>query len=85
MTQKILMVDDDRMVLTSYHRVLRKHFDLDVALGGSEALQALYGHGPYAVLIADMLMPRMNGVELCEKVAAQFPSIIRIMLTADLD
>ena len=84
-TQKILMVDDDRMVLTSYHRVLQKRFKADVAQGGSQAMQALYGHGPYAVLIADMQMPGMNGVELCEKVAAQFPNTIRIMLTADLD
>jgi response regulator RpfG family c-di-GMP phosphodiesterase len=84
-TQKILLVDDDRLVLASYHQVLRKRFDLDVALGGSQALQALYGHGPYAVLIADMQMPGMNGVELFEKVTAQFPSIIRIMLTGNQD
>jgi response regulator RpfG family c-di-GMP phosphodiesterase len=85
MTPRILLVDDEENVLAGYHRVLRKRFDLDVALGGLQALQALENHGPYAVVVADMQMPGMNGVELLQKVQEGWPGTIRLMLTGNLD
>jgi response regulator RpfG family c-di-GMP phosphodiesterase len=85
MTRRILLVDDEENVLAGFHRILHKRFDLDVALGGLQALQALEHHGPYAVLVADMQMPGMNGVELLQKVQAEWPGTIRLMLTGNLD
>ena len=85
MTCRILLVDDDENVLAGYHRTLRKRFDLDVAMGAMQALQALEHHGPYAVLMADMQMPGMNGVELLKQVQGTWPGIIRLMLTGNLD
>lgn len=85
MTVKILLVDDDENVLSGYHRVLRRRYDLDVALGGLQALQALEQHGPYAVIVADMQMPGMNGVELLQKVQEDYPATQRLMLTGNLD
>lgn len=85
MSPKILLVDDDENVLAGYHRVLRKAFDLDVALGGPQALQAMEHHGPYAVVVADMQMPGMNGVELLQKVREGWPGAIRLMLTGNQD
>ena len=85
MTAKILLVDDDENVLSGYHRVLRRRYDLDVALGGLQALQALEQHGPYAVIVADMQMPGMNGVELLQKVQEDYPATQRLMLTGNLD
>jgi response regulator RpfG family c-di-GMP phosphodiesterase len=85
MTTRILLVDDEENVLAGYHRVLRKRFELDVALGAAQALQALEHHGPYAVLVADMQMPGMNGVELLLKVQEGWPGTIRLMLTGNLD
>lgn len=85
MNPKILLVDDDENVLAGFHRVLRKAFDLDVALGGPQALQALEHHGPYAVVVADMQMPGMNGVELLQKVRESWPGVIRLMLTGNQD
>lgn len=85
MTQRILLVDDDENALAGYHRTLRRRFELDVAMGGAQALQALEHHGPYAVLVADMQMPGMNGVELLKKVQAAWPGTIRLMLTGNLD
>lgn len=85
MNSRILLVDDDENVLSAFHRVLRKRFDLDVALGGPQALQALEQHGPYAALVADMQMPGMNGVELLQKVRESWPNTIRLMLTGNLD
>lgn len=85
MSPRILLVDDDENVLAGFHRVLRRRFDLDVALGASQALQAMAQHGPYAVLVADMQMPGMNGVELLQKVRESWPETIRLMLTGNLD
>lgn len=85
MTRKVLLVDDEENVLAGYHRVLRKRFEMDMALGGVQALQALEGHGPYAVIVADMQMPGMNGVELLQKVQERYPDMVRIMLTGNLD
>ena len=85
MNLKILLVDDDENVLAGLHRTLRRRFDLDIALGGPQALQAMEQHGPYDVLVADMQMPGMNGVELLQKVHEAWPHTIRLMLTGNLD
>lgn len=85
MSPRILLVDDDENLLSGLHRMLRRRFDLDVALGGAQALQAMELHGPYAVLVADMQMPGMNGVELLKKVRESWPDTIRLMLTGNLD
>lgn len=85
MTHKILLVDDDSNILSGYQRLLRKSIDLEVAQGGQEALQMLLGRGPYSVVVADMQMPGMTGLELLAKAQAACPDTIRIMLTGNPD
>jgi response regulator RpfG family c-di-GMP phosphodiesterase len=85
MATRILLVDDEENILHGYHRVLRQVFDLDVALGGPQALQALEQHGPYAVIVADMRMPGMSGLELLAQASFRFPDTTRIMLTGNSD
>ena len=85
MATRILLVDDEENVLHGYHRVLRQSFDMDVALGGAQALQALEKHGPYAVVVADMRMPGMSGLELLAEARFRFPDTTRIMLTGNSD
>lgn len=84
-TLKILFVDDDLNVLAAMQRNLRKRFNLDIAAGPDEALQMLKTKGPYAVIVADMSMPVMNGVELLEEVRSISPDTVRIMLTGNAD
>jgi response regulator RpfG family c-di-GMP phosphodiesterase len=85
MNEKILCVDDEPNMLEAYRRTLRKRFELDVACGGEEALQAIAQRGPYAVLVADMRMPGMNGIELLAKVRQIAPLTVRMMLTGNAD
>ncbi len=85
MSRKILIVDDDRNILLGYQRVLGRDHQLETCLGGAEALERLSGHGPYAVLVADMQMPGMNGLELLKEVERRHPEVIRIMLTGNPD
>jgi len=85
MKPKILLVDDEANVLQAYTRVLRNRFALDTAEGGAEALAILEQRGPYAVIVSDMRMPGMDGVELLSLTREQFPDMVRIMLTGNAD
>jgi response regulator RpfG family c-di-GMP phosphodiesterase len=85
MPNKVLLVDDEVNVLQGYSRVLRKRFDLDVAEGGGEALRLFAEKGPYAVIVSDMRMPEMDGVELLARVKTDYPDTVRIMLTGNAD
>lgn len=85
MNKKILFVDDDANLLAGLQRSLRKLYDFDIALGGEEGLSKIRDHGPYAVVVADMTMPGMDGVVFLEKVRALSPHSIRLMLTGNAD
>ena len=84
-SQKILFVDDDPNLLAAFQRNLRKLFSFDTATGGAEALALIKSSGPYAVIVADMQMPEMNGVELLAKVCEAAPDTVRVMLTGNAD
>ena len=81
MNNKVLFVDDDDNILSSAHRNFRKRYELDTASGGAQALRAMEEHGPYAVVVADMAMPGMNGIEFLKRAQVLAPDTIRIMFT----
>ncbi len=85
MSKKVLFVDDEPNVLQSIKRSLRKDFDIDTAEGGEEALRKLQANGSYAVIVSDMRMPGMNGVELLSQAKQQAPDTVRMMLTGNAD
>ena len=76
MTERILFVDDEPNVLQSIKRQLRKRFDLVTAEGGQEALRVLQEEGPFAVIVSDMRMPGMNGVELLTQAKNLYPETV---------
>ncbi len=83
--ETILCVDDDQNILDAFQRQLRKHYALDVAISGAAALDLVRNKGPFAVIVADMNMPGMNGVQLLSKVRELAPDTVRIMLTGAAD
>jgi response regulator RpfG family c-di-GMP phosphodiesterase len=85
MSSKVLCVDDDANILSGIQRNLRKQFDIETAVGSLAALKALEAGTPYAVLVADMQMPGMNGIELLNIARQKFPDTIRVMLTGNAD
>ena len=85
MDPKILFVDDDPNILSAYTRNLRKRFPMTTAAGGEEALQLVQTKGPFAVVVSDMRMPGMDGVELLAHVRHFNPDTVRIMLTGNAD
>jgi serine phosphatase RsbU (regulator of sigma subunit) len=85
MKDKVLLVDDDAMVLAGLKRQLRNHFRIDTALSGEEALKQVQENGPYAVIVSDFMMPGMNGIEFLSYVKKTDPDTVRMMLTGTAD
>lgn len=85
MTEKILCVDDEPNVLQAHQRALRKDFHVETALSGEQALKMIAESGPYAVIVSDMRMPIMDGVQLLARVKEVAPDTTRIMLTGNAD
>ena len=81
----ILLVDDEVSVLDGYRRGLRRQFKLDTASSGQEAIELLTQNASYAVVISDMRMPGMSGLELLSKVRDLSPDTACIMLTGNSD
>ena len=87
MNRRVLIVDDDENLLATCRTTLRKQFALETALGAEAALDAIEHDEPYAVIVSDMRMPGVDGLQLLQTVQARTPDTVRMMLTgnADLD
>lgn len=85
--RSILFVDDEAMVLQGIKRMLfkyKKEWDMSFVNSGEEALEYLKKNS-VDIVISDMKMPQMDGVQLLEKVKVQHPNIIRIILSGQSD
>jgi FixJ family two-component response regulator len=85
MNGKILFVDDELAVLEGYRRILRDDFQLKLASSGEDAMAEIGENGPYEVVVSDMKMPGMNGIELLSQVREIAPQTIRVILTGHAD
>lgn len=85
MTEKILLVDDEPNVLSAYSRTLRRQFSLATANSGAEALEVMASDGPFAVIVSDMRMPEMDGLQLLTAVKQKHQNTVRVMLTGNAD
>lgn len=83
----VLFVDDDLDLLNSIRRVLRalnKDWLILYAESGAQALRIME-QTCVDVVVADMGMPEMNGLELLDVVRERYPRTIRIMMTGQSD
>ncbi len=85
MSEHILCVDDDPRILQAFQRQLRKQFRITTAPSGAEGLETIASDGPFAVVVSDMRMPGMDGIQFLSQVKAQAPESVRIMLTGNAD
>ncbi|OHB04667.1 MAG: hypothetical protein A3B16_00730 [Candidatus Zambryskibacteria bacterium RIFCSPLOWO2_01_FULL_45_43] len=80
----VLIVDDDKFLLEMYKRKFETNgVQADVAVGAEETLSKLRGGAEPEVLILDIIMPGMNGLELLEVIRKEklAPNATVIMLT----
>jgi len=80
MKGRILLVDDEEIVLRSCQRILGDEYDLDIAHDGLEAL-AKVNENAYDVLVLDIKMPKMDGLEVLRRVKEARPDTDIIMVT----
>jgi DNA-binding NarL/FixJ family response regulator len=85
MTDLILIVDDEQDILDGMAVALRGRFNLQTALGPEQGLEMVRSFGPYAVVVSDLKMPGMNGIDFLAKVREISPATMRIMLTGHGD
>jgi DNA-binding NtrC family response regulator len=80
-----LFVDHEASVLQSYERMLHGEFEVDTALSGKAALASIQEKGPYAVVVSDIRMPGMDGVQLLARLRQVAPNTVRMVLTGQAD
>ncbi|MBF0562885.1 MAG: response regulator, partial [Alphaproteobacteria bacterium] len=87
--ERILLVDDDPHLLSALRRHLGDEFALTTAGNGRDAIDtvrtAMTAHTPFAVVLCDMRMPGMDGIETLAAIRDVAPDTVRIMLTGNAD
>jgi response regulator RpfG family c-di-GMP phosphodiesterase len=79
------MVDDEPNVLSAFERQLRGSYDIHTTHRPEEALQLINSGERFAVVVVDMHMPGLNGIELLAEIKKIDPSAVRVMLTGNAD
>jgi len=81
----VLCVDDESDIIQSMKRLLhKKNYHLLFATSGEKALEMMKQNDVH-LIISDMIMPSMSGLELLEKIAITYPNNYRILLTGYAD
>ncbi|WP_371409239.1 response regulator transcription factor [Micromonospora zamorensis] len=82
MTQRVLVVDDDQTVSDVIRRYLENDgFQVSLAADGEAALAAVQRQAPHLVVL-DLMLPRVNGLQVCRELRARPDGVPIIMLTA---
>ena len=84
-SEKILFVDDEPNILEAFERQFRKRFAVETAVGPEDGLAAMETRGPYAVIVSDLRMPGMDGIQFLSRAKELAPDTMRIMLTGHAD
>jgi two-component system, OmpR family, response regulator MprA len=80
---KILVVDDERAVRESLRRALvLQGYEVELASDGAEALERLAADGQPDAVVLDILMPGIDGLEVCRQIRQRGNSVPVLMLTA---
>lgn len=79
----IMLVDDEAdFVATMTKRLKKRELDVMTAFSGREALETLEKHQNIDVVILDVKMPGMDGIETLKKIKVAYPLVEVVMLTA---
>ena len=84
MTSKLWIIDDEESIRTICKSALEQDFNIEMFPNASEALLALNTSVP-DLIITDIKMPGVNGIDFLKKVSAKHPDIHTIVITAHTD
>ncbi|HEY4243365.1 MAG TPA: response regulator [Kofleriaceae bacterium] len=85
--KRVLFVDDEPAILARLEDTLRKgraRWDMTFVVGAEAALARMRAH-PFDVIVSDLHMPGMDGAALLERVKAEFPSTVRVIVSGHAD
>ena len=79
---RILVIDDEESPRESLRFILKDRYDVTLTENGANGLEALGKNGPFDVVLLDMKMPHMDGLEVLSKVLQVVPTMPVVMVTA---
>jgi CheY-like chemotaxis protein len=83
--KNVMVVDDEPSIRDSVSRILENHgYNVAAACGGREALDMIPAFKPDVALL-DIIMPGLNGYEICRQLRRDFPAIKIIYFTAKVE
>ncbi len=85
MCNRVLFVDDDRSLLRTIERNLCFDLELSTADGGRDAIDKAETQGPFSVIVVDMQMPGMDGIQTINELRKRLPQAVFVMLTGNQD
>jgi two-component system, sensor histidine kinase and response regulator len=85
LSRRLLIVDDEEILVQMLAKLFRASYDVRFAISGSEAMSILEGGFAPEVIIADQRMPGMSGAEFLGKSMAYVPMAVRVVLTGYTD
>jgi diguanylate cyclase (GGDEF)-like protein len=74
--QRLLIVDDSRVIRVTARKILQDHFETVEAVDGENAWELLNNAGPFSLIVSDLTMPNLDGFGLLERIRnANLPQI----------
>jgi two-component system, cell cycle sensor histidine kinase and response regulator CckA len=77
---RVLVIDDEEILLKAYRRMLSQHHDVVVARGGRNALELLRADTNFDVVLCDVMMPDLDGKAVYEALRSISPSLAARMI-----
>lgn len=82
MTARVLIVEDDNRLADALAKGLSESGFLPTRAPDAETALTMWRSQPFDLVIADIMLPKMNGIDLCKTIKAQQPTLPVVMLTA---
>lgn len=79
---RILLIDDDESLLTvTAHQLSRRGYEVTTSMTGEDGLK-IFNTGNFDVVITDLALPKMNGIEVLKAIRRQSKEVVVIIITA---
>jgi response regulator RpfG family c-di-GMP phosphodiesterase len=83
--KKILYVDDEEINLKLFDLSFHQHFEIVTALSAEHGLEIIESDPDINLIISDLRMPGMDGLNFIKEIKSQKPSLVCLLLTGFVD
>jgi DNA-binding NtrC family response regulator len=82
MRPSVLIVDDEKLTCESLGKYLSDDYSIHIAHNGQEALEKLKKNDGIEIVLSDVKMPKMGGIELLDNIHSNNPDVVVVFMTA---